>query len=135
MRISTEDYAKNVDVGTGSIWYSLYSTVMVRINETIREKTIEAISFLKNGECSSEAVPKVLKQMKKLQKALGEINPEGAVFDLKNPSKSVPWKGHISSEVTSCANLYTTADGKDLLTEVISLLEYAQKANVAVTVE
>ena len=36
------------------------------------------------------------------------------------------------SSVTSCANLYTTADGKDLFTEVFALLEYASKENVSV---
>lgn len=47
----------------------------------------------------------------------------------------VPWKGRLSNVITSCANLYTTADGKDLLYEVVSILCYAEVAAVSVRVE
>ena len=39
-------------------------------------------------------------------------------------------EGNISSNVTSCANLYTTADGKDLIQEAISLLKHAAAAGL-----
>ncbi len=47
------------------------------------------------------------------------------MFDIDDRKKEVPWKGNISSAITSCANLYTTSDGKDLLFELVSVLVYA----------
>ena len=135
MRLVTTDYLKTVDVGTGTIWYSLYSTVMVKIPENIRYKMPEAVTFLKDGECTQSKASSTAKQLKELRKELAEIAPTDALLDFKNPNKQVPWKGHISKDVTSCANLYTTADGKDLLLEVTALLEYAAKANQAVLSE
>lgn len=49
--------------------------------------------------------------------------------------KTVPWKGKLSPVITACANLYTTADGKDLLLEVVCILSYAQIKKVSMLAE
>lgn len=38
---------------------------------------------------------------------------------------SAPWTRNLSGIVTSCANLYTRANGKDLLFEVFGILTCA----------
>lgn len=53
------------------------------------------------------------------------ISPDKAVYDFRKPEIEPPWKGNMAASVTSCADLYTTADGKDLFTEISSLLEYS----------
>lgn len=132
MRLYTSDEKMNVDVGTGSIWYSIYSTAMVALSEDAKESIPLALRFLKSGDCSAEDVKRTKDQLLLVRNAFTEIEPDKAVYDLHRPDITAPWAGNIASTVTSCANLYTTADGKDLFTEVLTLLEYASKKNVSV---
>ncbi len=51
------------------------------------------------------------------------------IRDMNNSAIEAPWKKSISPIVTSCGNLYTTADGKDLLFEMVSLLVYSYRVS------
>lgn len=125
MRIYTSDYKRTVDVGNGSLWYSVYSTAAMRLSEDDQEFLQFAMDFLKTGECASEDAQITARQMELVRKRFSKIEPTDAVYDMKKLQKKAPWGSFISDSVTSCANLYTTADGKDLFDEVISLLKYA----------
>ena len=132
MRIYTADEKKSVDVGMGSIWYSIYSTASVAFSNDIKKDIPLAMEFMKTGECSAENVKDTKKQFEAVREAFSTIEPEKAVYDLHKPDVPPPWAGNIASTVTSCANLYTTADGKDLFNEVIALLDYAESQNLSV---
>lgn len=132
MRLYTEDEKRMVDVGTGSIWYSIYSTAMIAFPDDAKKSVPLAMDFLKNGDCPAEKAAETRKQLTKIRNAFSTLEPDKAVFDYHRPNVTPPWAGNIADTVTSCANLYTTADGKDLFTEVFALLEYASKENVAV---
>ena len=132
MRLYTADEKRMVDVGTGSIWYSIYSTAMTVLSDDAKKRVSLAMTFLKEGDCSAEKVAETKKQLMEIRKAFASLEPSKAVFDYQRPDVVPPWTGNIASSVTSCANLYTTADGKDLFTEVFELLEYASKENVSV---
>lgn len=132
MRLFTSDENRSVDIGTGSIWYSIYSTAYILFSENAKEEVSHAMEFLKNGDSLVEDVPLIAEQLTKIQAFFSLINPEMAIYDLHHPETAPPWKGNIAPTVTSCANLYTTADGKDLFTEVIALLQYAAENNVNV---
>ena len=125
MRVYTSDESKMVDVGTGSIWISLYSTVLVAFTCEIKNSVPQAMQFLRTACCNANATGITAEQMKSIQNSLLELSPEKAVFDWRRPKQLPPWEGNIASTVTSCANLYTTADGQDLFTELIKLLEYS----------
>ena len=125
MRLYTSDEKRMVDVGTGSIWYSIYSTAEVAFSEDAKKGIPLALTFLKTGDCPAESTAETRKQLIAVRNAFSEIAPEKAVYDLHKPDVAPPWYGNIAATVTSCANLYTTADGKDLFTEVLALLEYA----------
>ena len=133
MRLYTEDEKCIVDVGTGSIWYSIYSTAYIAFSEENKKSVSLAMEFLKTGECPAENVAETKIQLMRLQNAFEELSPDKAVYDLHRPDVAPPWDGNIAPTVTSCANLYTTADGKDLFTEVLNLLDYAASQNAAVT--
>ncbi len=132
MRIFTTDEKKGVDVGMGSIWYSIYSTASVAFSNDIKNSIPLAMEFLKTGECPAEKVTDTKKQFEAVKEAFSTIEPDKAIYDLHKPDVPPPWAGNVASTVTSCANLYTTADGKDLFTEVIALLEYAETQNQSV---
>lgn len=125
MRISTSDFIKNVDVGTGSVWYSVFSTAAIRLSADDKNFLDFAMRFLKTGECKSDDAQITARQMELLKKRFEKLPPTAAVYDMNNPDKKAPWYKNISKQVISCGNLYTTADGKDLLTEIIDLLKYA----------
>lgn len=54
------------------------------------------------------------------------------MYNKDKPSMAAPWSNNLSGIVTSCGNLYTTLDGKDLLYEVVCVLTYAYYKKVDV---
>ncbi len=132
MRLYTCDEQKMVDVGTGSLWFSVYSTAEVGLSDEIKKKTPLAMSFLKTGDCLAENVEETKEQLLFVWGAFSILSPSRAVYDFRRPDATPPWWGTFASTVTSCGNLYTTADGKDLFTEVYALLKYAAEHNLSV---
>jgi hypothetical protein len=132
MRLFTSDESRSVDVGTGSIWYSIYSTAFIAFSDDAKKSIPLAMEFLKTGECAAENASATAGQLQSVKTAFASIEPEKAIYDLHKPSAPPPWNGNIAPTVTSCANLFTTADGKDLFTEVLSLLEYASNHNLPI---
>lgn len=135
MRLFTSDYSKTVDVGTGSIWNSIYSTAITLLSENIKRRVPLAIEFLKTGFCNACIAGETRTQLMAIHNAFLAFAPDAAVYDWRNPAMPAPWRGYIASSVTSCANLYTTADGKDLFKEVLNLLEYAERKSLDVSAE
>ena len=135
MRIYTSDNKRTVDIGTGSLWLSVYSTAAIRLSDDDKDFLQFAMDFLKSGECIADDAQITARQMELLRRRFAKIAPADAVYDLNDPQQKAPW-GHFSSKsVTSCANLYTTADGKDLFDEVIDLLKYADANRIDTLVE
>ncbi len=132
MNLYTSDGEKFVNIGMGSIWYCIYSTATLVLPVYVKKEIPQALSFLINGECSFENVKSTKQQMEILQGEFSKLSPNQVVYDLHKPNMAPPWANNIAPTVTSCANLYTTADGEDLFTEVINLLTYAQENQVSV---
>jgi len=134
MRIQTADLKRTVDVGGSDIWISVYSTVEKRL-KSIKGKIPDAAKFLREVSCEPKAALETARQFNLIRDELSQYPPSKAVYDLNDPKRAAPWEGNLSPVITSCANLYTTADGKDLLYEVVSILVYAYYAGVSVTAE
>lgn len=135
MRFFTSDESKMVDIGTGSIWNSVYSTAVITFSEAIKNSIPDAMIFLKTGCCCAGKAKETEKQIIAVRNGFLDLSPEKAVYDWRKPKMPAPWLGNISPRVSSCANLYTTADGKDLFTEVMSLLRYAAEKNLDISAE
>lgn len=133
MIVATSDYKQSVDIGSYSIWHALYSTVISQPNQ-VKCNFPDAISFLQNGSCSADRAERTARQLNLVRDCLSLVSPDKAVYDIDNSQVDAPWKNSISSIVTSCANLFTTADGMDLLCELVRLLSYASNANVSVEI-
>ena len=133
MTLFTSDGEMNVDVGSGAIWYSIYSTAMCILPDKTKERISHALTFLKTGECPLEQISITKKELETVINEFSHIKPEDAVYDMHKPEVAPPWKGNIAERVTSCANMYTTADGKDLFSEVMELLTYAEKNNLSIS--
>ncbi len=126
----SSDGNRAVDIGQADVLHSLYSTVMVRIQD-VNEFAPDAVRFLRSGVYKGKNGLKVARQLNLIRDRLAQIPPEMAVYDMDNPAAKAPWEGHVSEVITSCGNMYTTADGKDLLFELVSILTYTYYAHVS----
>ncbi|QFJ53386.1 Imm70 family immunity protein [Pseudobutyrivibrio xylanivorans] len=131
MELFTEDRKRYVDVGGSWILHSVYSTAQVRLGG-MKRKIPLAMDFLQTGKCEPNNAIETARQINLLRDEFSKIKPEKAVYDCDNPKVKAPWDGNLSYVTTSCANLYTTADGKDLLFELVSILTYADIMKKAV---
>ena len=121
MIIRTVDNKKIAELGTSDILYSVYSTVEVRLGK-LKKSIPLALDFLASGKCSASNAIETARQFNLIRDELSKIPPEKAVYDMSDLKKPAPWLGNLSPVVTSCANLYTTSDGKDLLYEIVCVL-------------
>lgn len=134
MRLITSDSKRVVDVGGGDIWFSVYSTIEIRL-KSFKNQIPEIIHFFKTGKCSTESALETARQFNLLRDELSKYTPDKAVYNMNNLSEKPPWENDLSPVVTSCGNLYTTADGKDLLFEIVSILTYPFYAKVSLKIE
>ena len=123
MTIQSADSKRFVDVGNSDVLLSLYSTILMRIDKKTDIQL--AIEFLRTGDCNTENALECARQMNLIRDRLSQISPDNAVYNFKDLTKKAPWSGNLSPTITSCANLYLTADGKDLLFELVSILTYS----------
>lgn len=131
MIIMSSDSARHIDVGSESIWYSVLSTAEIRLASK-KEDIRSALVFLETGECVSGNAYETARQFNLIRDAFSQIPPADAIYNKGNPAMIAPWGANLSGIVTSCANLYTTSDGKDLLYEVVCILTYAHYKKVDV---
>ena len=127
MEIITADDRRYVNVGSDIIWRALYSTIKVNLKG--EESAIRfAVKFLETKKCKWTDAQETARQMNLIRDGLSRFSPKEAIYDFEDLSKRAPWEGKISPVITSCGNMYTTADGKDLLVELVSLLVYSSVA-------
>ncbi len=131
MTILSKDEERMVDVGTCDTLRALYSTAYILLKEK-RNEISQGLEFLKTGNCSADLTNETARQLSIIKKELSTFKPEEAVYDYRNLKAKGPWQDNISDDVTSCADLITTADGKVLLTELIDTLNYASAKNIQV---
>ncbi len=124
MVLVTTDERRTVDIGDSSTMFSVYSTVEILLKRKTK-KIGTAKDFLKTGKCDPNDAIKCAREMNLIRDFLSNYSPEKAVWNYCDKSMLPPWHNNLSPVVTSCANLYTTADGKDLLYEFVSILTYA----------
>ena len=134
MTILSEDGAVFVDVGDYDILNCLYSTVIVKLDD-IKDDIALAISFLKNGTCTSKCCIETARELNIVRDRLSNIPVSELIYDYKNLKKKAPWINKINPIVTSCGNLFTTADGKDLIFELNTLLCYCNIKKISVIIQ
>ena len=130
MTIISSDGNRSVNIGTSDVWYALYSTIV----SCIGNKYALALDLFKTGECKGNIGYETAKEFNHIRDELAQFPPEKAVYNIDKPNIEAPWKGHISPVITSCANFFTTADGGDLLYEIVSILCYAKVSNTDIEI-
>ena len=134
MIIVSSDDKRCVSIGSSSVFHSLYSTVLVRLTKNLDQYPL-AIGFFEEKVCEPQNGIQTARQFNLIRDALAKFPPEKAVYDYKDKKRKAPWVDNVSPVVTSCANLYTTEDGKDLLFEIVSILTYAAYSGSTIRIE
>ncbi len=131
MKIVSADGKRVIDIGGEDIWKAVYSTMVSCIGKK-RKKYPLAFDFFENCECDGDQGYEVARPINLVRDELSQFSPEKAVYDIDHPKQKAPWSGRLSPVITSCANMFTTADGKDLRYEVVSILSYAEVAGTSI---
>ena len=133
MIISCKNGKAHADIGSHDTWKALSSTIQVRLN-TLQEQIPHAMELLTGGICLNSHCLEAAHQFNIIRDELSKYPPDQMVFDADDLSKKAPWGDNISPVITSCSNYFTTADGRDLLAEIVRLLCIAAytKADVEV---
>lgn len=134
MIIMSSDDKRYVDVGSEAIWYSVLSTAEICL-APMKKKIRLALEFMNTGKCNAKNAHETARQFNLIRDAFSQIAPSNAIYSKDNLSLKAPWNSNLSGIVTSCGNLYTTSDGKDLLYEVVCILTYAHYKNIDVLTE
>jgi hypothetical protein len=133
MDIGTEKADRIINVGSAANLYSLYSTAVTLMRHRARKVAL-GLAFLEHGSCPAKDCAKTLKQLSEINDALEKHAPSEAVWDIGHPNIMAPWDGHLSSDIASCADLYTTSEGELLIEELLSLLQFADSTKQSVVV-
>ena len=110
MRLVTKDGKRSGDIGGSDIWTSVYSTAVESFGFKKRNVSL-ALKFMETGKCDGKDGYEVARQFNLIRDEFAAVPPETAVYDIYDRKTKAPWDGKISPVITSCANLYTTADG------------------------
>ena len=131
MIVFTTNNKRLIDVGSDRNWNVIRHTLEYRLHSII--PTIpNAYKFLKTGECKYSQAYNIAKEINMLRDAFSQLKPEQAVYIEKNKVYAAFLENDLSSVVTSCANVFLTSDGKDLLFEIVSILVYSGVVEVDV---
>ena len=132
MKITVSDQSKYINVGSPSFLYAFFSTIVCKV--PANANTSVGINFLKTGAISAAECEACAKSFEGIRKELSAFPRSEIIWNEEEPSQQPPWGDNISSHITSLGNYFVTADGKDLISELILLLQYASEHNLNVYV-
>lgn len=133
MRIYSSDGEKIIQINS-SVWLAAISTVANCLGRKIKDMP-EAKHFFETFESDPKNGYIIAREINLIRDELSRFSPDKAIADIKNKKEKLPWGDNISPVITSCANLFTTDDGKDLFYELVCIFVYSYINNVRVIVE
>ena len=134
MIVCTSNHDLIVDVGSQDIWNSVYSTIVYHLlNAEVKYKN--AMSIFTKGKVSSDNALVAAREMNMIRDELSQVAPNKVIYDINNLNVKPPWGDNISPVITSCMNYFTTADGKDLLFEIVNIFVHSSYYKVDVLIE
>lgn len=131
MTIMSEDGIVLADVGNSEYWLCFYSTIITKL-DSIKDQIPLAIKLLENGTCEAANCIETARQLNLIRDNLSRLATSELVCDYKDPNNKKHKLPEISPIVTSCGNFFSTADGKDLIFEINSILCYAAIKKISV---
>lgn len=124
MLITTKNKKRAIEVGSSSFLLCFYSTISKRTSSPATNFP-RAYELLKKGRLESIQCSQAAHEFNKIRDVLSQVSTDQVVWDISAPDKLPPWGKNISPTITSLGNYFLTADGKDLIFELVDLLQFA----------
>ena len=122
---------KQINVGSASFFNCFYSTIYEHVKKA---EVPNALSLLKKRELGWPDAIKTAREFNVIRDILSTFSPSEVIWDMDNPDESPPWGKNISPIITSLGNYFVSADGHDLISEIILLLQYANDEKVDISI-
>ena len=102
-------------IGSPSFFKSFFSTVYARLEKEWGSQYPVLMNELYSGSVTHQHCDRAIEELVDIRRRLAELPPDQVVWDFENLSSAPPWGNRISLTITSLANYFWTADGKDLI--------------------
>lgn len=124
MKIYTSDNKMHIEAGSRDRFLCVYKTALSGLSEDDQDFLMIAMDFLQTGMCLADDAQITARQLEIMRKRFRKL-PAGRAVRVDA----------ICGAGESCAEAFLTADGKNLLDELIGLLKYADSTRVDTLVE
>lgn len=124
MIIKTKDNSLTLSLGSASFIHCFYSTIDIRVSKS-KDEIPNALALLENRKLEAQLCFNAAREFNIIRDELSNYPPEKVIWDKFDLEKTPPWGNNISKTITSLGNYYLTAEGKDLIFELICFLQYA----------
>lgn len=123
------------EIGASDFFHAFFSTVSGNLeSEGWASRFPTVLGKLYQGNLDASLANSALSELHQIQTELAAFNLDKVIWDIENTSKQPPWGSNISSDITSLANYFVTSTGRDLISILIEILEYAASNNKSVAV-
>ena len=123
-------------VGNSAFLHAFFSTVSGRLEPAGWGSRFPALlGELYDGTLPAAHVVQARDELRTIAAELATLPPSAVIWDLENPAARPPWGDVISADITSLANYFVTADGRDLIWLLGECLDAALEDGADVTIE
>ena len=82
---------------------------------------------LYQGRLKNQDINEGMEELGRIKKELKKFPPSYVVWDAEDLKLTPPWGNNISSDITDLSNYFVTNDGRDLISVLGAVKDYAQK--------
>jgi hypothetical protein len=116
-------------VGTGDFLHAFFSTVAARLEPAGWGSRHPALMrTLYAGRIGGEDAARALAELEEVREGLREFAPSEVVWDYEDRERRPPWGDDIADTITSLADWFVTADGRDLIDVLHEALAHAARS-------
>lgn len=123
-------------VGTGSFFFSFFSTVAVRLEKEDWGSRFPVImNELYDGCVPPEHLRQAETELKQIREELKGFPKTAVVWDFEDRSLRPPWGDNVSETIHDLSDYFVTSDGKDLLHVIGRAIQTARLMRTSITVD
>jgi len=128
MTFWSSDDKKFTDIGTTWWWTTLTLTINKRLKDILTQIP-NVTNFLKESECKHGRCKETAEELKLVKEKLALLPISEIVLEKDKKIKKKEILKDIDISNTSCDDFLLTSDGRNILLELINILEYSAENN------
>lgn len=112
------------EVGSEGFFHSFFSTISGNLEvDGWGGRFPVLLNGLYQGELHQKDAASALAELDVVEIEFAKYPPEAVIWDIGDRSKTPPWAGRISSDITDLSNYFVTSTGRDLIPMIRECLE------------